>query len=209
LRGDTSAPAAAAKSVSKPFPPGAIALIVTYGLIGFGYSIPGTFLPLIARQLLQRPDIADAIWPLYGIAAVVVTIALPFLAARLRSGNRALLIGCLLAMMIGCGACLVSASIAGVLVAAILNGGVLMAVVLLTMREAHRIAPTHATLLMASLTSVFGLGQIVGPFCAGYAAHASGNFRGALLIAVAAFALGIVVTLSSLRNPRATSGAGE
>ena len=79
-----------------------------------------------------------------------------------------------------------------VVLAAVLNGGVLLPVVMLTVREAHRIAPARATALIAYLTASFGVGQILGPLLAGYVAAHTGDFRGALVAAEIALLFGCV-----------------
>ena len=53
------------------------------------------------------------------------------------------------------------------------------------MQEARDVAGTHATGLMAVLTSAFALGQIVGPVIVSYVVAASGSFSVALMIASA------------------------
>ena len=188
-------PAAASTPTTGPaLPPGALPLIIAYGLIGFSYAIPATFLPLIARQLLQVPVLADRLWPLYGVAAAVTTLVLPHIGLPPK-GNRPALGVCQLGMLIGILLCLSWPGVASVTIATLLLGSALMAVVMLTMREAHRIAVGSATALVAALTSAFGLGQIVGPVVAGYAAEHSGSFIGALWIAVAALLIGLVAAL--------------
>src|SRR3546814_1367396 len=43
------------------------ALITCYGLFGFGYILPATFLPAQARLLVQDPAIFGLAWPLFEI----------------------------------------------------------------------------------------------------------------------------------------------
>lgn len=183
-----------APTTSAALPAGALPLITAYGLIGFSYATPATFLPLIARQLLQEPALADRLWPLYGVAAAVTTLVLPHLGLSPRR-NRAALAVCQLGMLMGLMACVLAPSVASIALATLLQGSALMAVVMLTMREAHRLAVGSATALVAWLTSAFGLGQIIGPVVAGYAADHSGSFIGALLIAAGALLIGIVSAL--------------
>jgi MFS family permease len=56
------------------------------------------------------------------------------------------------------------------------------------MREAQHLAGRHAGWLMAALTSVYGVGQIVGPLLASYVVHVTGSFAWSLLIAAASLA---------------------
>jgi MFS family permease len=185
-------------------PAGAIGLIGAYGSVGFGYAIPATFLPLIARQTLHSALLADRLWPLYGVAVVAVTLVLPLVPLAAHR-NRLALAGCHASMIAGLLCCLWLHSPMGVALAAILNGGVLMPVVMYTMREAHRIAPTSSTVLTALLTAAFGAGQILGPLLAGYTAALTATFDGALVTAAVVLAAGGALVLLHYEH---TAGAG-
>src|SRR5690606_31246154 len=54
-------------------------LVLCYGLFGFGYILPATFLPAQARMLIDDPAVFGLAWPLFGIAAAISTL----LASRL------------------------------------------------------------------------------------------------------------------------------
>lgn len=184
---------------------GAPALIAMYGLAGFGYAIPATFMPVIARRLLHAPQLADALWPLYGAASALVTVALPHLSRRGGSHRRGLVF-CLLSMLAGTLVLLTTHNIAALVAAALLMGGPTLAIVMLTMREAHRIAGHNTAVLAAWLTSAFGVGQIAGPLLAGYAAELSGSFSAPLAVAAAALLAGAGAMLLPERR-RAALGA--
>lgn len=47
---------------------------VCYGLFGYGYIIPATFLPALARSYIDDPIMFGWIWPLFGTAAAVSTL---------------------------------------------------------------------------------------------------------------------------------------
>jgi Uncharacterised MFS-type transporter YbfB len=51
-----------------------IRLVLCYGTFGFGYIIPATFLPVMARQAVQDPWIFGWAWPVFGLAAAASTI---------------------------------------------------------------------------------------------------------------------------------------
>ena len=40
-----------------------------YGLFGYGYIIPATFLPALARQYVDNPAVFGWVWPVFGAAA--------------------------------------------------------------------------------------------------------------------------------------------
>lgn len=185
-----------------PAPPGAVvaasgpawSLLLAYGLLGFGYVIPATFLPLIADGQLHLPALREWFWPLYGVSTVALTLALPWLPARI--GNRAALAACCVAMALGVALCLAWPSVAGLLGATVLLGAPMMPTVMFVMRESRLLAPRDPTRLIAAMTVSIGIGQIVGPLVAAWLAHRQGNFEAPMLLAglafVAAFALALV-----------------
>ena len=49
-------------------------LVACYGAFGFGYIIPATFIPAVARSLVNDPAVFGWTWPLFGLAAAISTI---------------------------------------------------------------------------------------------------------------------------------------
>jgi MFS family permease len=181
---------AAAPPGRPPASPGAgrtadrVRLVLCYGAFGFGYIIPATFLPVMARQALRDPAIFGWAWPLFGAAAAASTLAAAGLSRCF--GDRRLWSLCHLVMALGVVLPLVWPGIVGILWAALLVGGTFMVITMTGMQEARRVAGGRATGLMAALTSSFAAGQIVGPLCVSYLARADGSFREALVIACVA-----------------------
>jgi hypothetical protein len=52
-----------------------IRLVLCYGAFGFGYIIPATFLPVMAKQVIRDPAVFGWSWPLFGAAAMGSTLA--------------------------------------------------------------------------------------------------------------------------------------
>src|SRR5438132_10604568 len=48
-----------------------VRLVLCYGAFGFGYIIPATFLPVMARQVVHDPSVFGWAWPVFGTAAAV------------------------------------------------------------------------------------------------------------------------------------------
>jgi len=132
----TSAQADAA-SPAQPMGP-AWALIAAYGLFGFGYVIPATFLPVIAGEHLHLPALREWFWPLYGAATVVLTLLLPRLLRHI--DNRSVLAGAFVAMIAGTTLILGWPSILGLALATVVTGSMLMPIPMGVMREAPRSA---------------------------------------------------------------------
>jgi len=179
-------------------------LAAMYGLLGFAYVVPATFLPLIAVEQLHQPALREWFWPLFGGATVVATLAVPWLPARI--DNRALLAACCAAMLAGILLCVAWPTIAGLCIGTVLIGSVTMPIVMLVMREARLLAPRDPTRLIATLTTVFSVGQIIGPIAAAWMAGRDHGFDLPMLVAasVTALALGFSLWRSPQRASRGT-----
>jgi hypothetical protein len=184
----TAGPAAARphKSWGRP----ARTLIVAYGLYGFGYIIPGTFLPVIARDLLGGAFAAGWFWPMFGAAAFAGTL----LAGRLADVYiRAALVACYFVEAMGVIIPVLVENAAGLALGSLLLGIAFVAITMLTLREARALAAathTDAAPLMGALTAAFGLGQLVGPPFAGYLVVWLGGFGPSLVVAALGLAAG-------------------
>jgi predicted MFS family arabinose efflux permease len=176
-----------------------LGLTLCYGAFGFGYIIPATFLPVMARQAIRDPAVFGLSWPLFGAAAVLSTL----LAGRIRRrvSNRRLWIASHLVMAVGVALPVINPGISATLLAALGVGGTFVVVTMLGMQEAREVAGAAATGLMAAMTSAFALGQVAGPLSASYLHGADGNFSAALLVACAALVISAAL-LASLSRPR-------
>ena len=159
----------------------AVRLVLCYGAFGFGYIIPATFVPLMAKQAVQDAAIFGWAWPLFGLTAAASTLIVAPLLRVL--GNRRLWILGALAMACGVAGPSVLPGVAGIALAAVLVGGTFMVITMAGMQEARRVAGLHAPVLMAAMTAAFAAGQIIGPLCASYVAGREGGFSVALVLA--------------------------
>jgi MFS family permease len=159
--------AAHARSTSHPdVPLGPYAgLVVCYGVLGFGYILPATFLPALAREVVDDPRLFGLAWPVFGIAAALSTIAI---ARRFGHLNRPRVwaIGHLL---MAAGVALPSLWLAPVTIAiaALLVGSTFMVVTMIGMQEARARAPDNPTALLGLMTAAFAIGQLAGPVLSG------------------------------------------
>jgi predicted MFS family arabinose efflux permease len=158
-----------------------IRLILCYGAFGFGYIIPATFLPVMARQVIQDPLVFGWSWPIFGAAAMISTLGTGLL-ARLITYRRLWLIGDFV-MAFGVGLPVVWPGIAATMLAALAVGGTFMVITMAGMQEAREVAGVRATGLMAAMTSAFGLGQIAGPIVVSYVVGTGRQVSASLLIA--------------------------
>jgi MFS family permease len=165
-------------------------LIVAYGLYGFGYIIPGTFMPVIARDLLGGAFASGWFWPMFGAAAFVGTLLLGRVAG---AGVHRALVACFFTEALGVIVPVISPNVIGLTLGSLLLGVAFVVITVLTLRlaRAHAAAAhTDAAPLMGALTASFGLGQLIGPPLAGYLVVWLGGFGPSLAVAAAALAAG-------------------
>jgi predicted MFS family arabinose efflux permease len=160
-------------------------LVICYGAYGFGYIIPATFLPVMAKEIVQDPMLFGWAWPVFGAAAVASTLV----ARRVRGSLRGVWAASHLVMAAGVVVPLVLPGLAGIIVAALCVGGTFVVITQVGIQEARAVAGAHARTLIAAMTSAFALGQILGPLAAAHWARATGGFAGALVLAAALLAV--------------------
>lgn len=162
-----SAPTDAAATPQPPVhrvaPREARRLVLCYGLFGLGYILPATYLPAQARMLLADPALFGWIWPLFGLAAMLSTLAAGLLArwSRRRSWAVAQVL-----MAIGVILPAVQPGLPALGLAALCVGGTFMLVTLFGLQEARACGGHDARRLMAAMTAAFATGQLAGPLIA-------------------------------------------
>jgi hypothetical protein len=136
-------------------------LTLCYGLFGFGYILPATYLPALARQMIDDPSVFGLVWPLFGAAAALSTL---FAGGAWVQSNRLRAWAACQALM-GFGALLPSFWLTpiGLALSALLIGGTFMVVTMLGMQEARLRNPDGAAAALGRLTAAFALGQFAGP----------------------------------------------
>jgi len=156
-------------------------LVICYGAFGFGYIIPSTFLPVMARQVIRDPLVFGWAWPLFGAAAAGSTL-IAAAAARFVGRPRLFVLSQLL-MAVGVALPVWWPGIEAIMASALLVGGTFMVITLIGMQEARALAGPDAAGLMAAMTTAFAAGQIAGPLCASYLVGITESLSGPLLLA--------------------------
>jgi predicted MFS family arabinose efflux permease len=159
-------------------------LVLCYGAFGFGYIIPATFLPVMAKQIVRDPAVFGWSWPVFGAAAMGSTLATTML--RTAVTNRRLWIACHLVMAFGVALPVFWSGIVPIMAAALFVGGTFVVITMTGMQEARGVAGARATGLMAALTSAFAVGQVAGPLSVSLVVSAGGTISAALVIACVA-----------------------
>lgn len=159
----------------------AVLLVFCFGASGFGYIIPATFLPAMAREIIPDPAIFGWAWPVFGLAAMASTL---FAAVLLRGfAPRRVWMICHLVMACGVVLPVFWNGLAAIMAAALCVGGTFMVITMLSIQEARAAAPGHVVQLTAVMTASFALGQILGPVAASVLLAAGLGFASGLLVA--------------------------
>lgn len=163
---------------------GLAALVVAYGLFGFGYVITATFLVTIVRASAPLQPLEPIVWIVVGVTAVP-SVALWTWAARRLGDARAFACACVLEAL-GVLASVLWVAPSGILLAASLLGGTFMGLTALGLIQARGLGHGDPRRTLAIMTAAFGLGQIVGPASAGVIYDLTGSLVAPSLAAGAA-----------------------
>lgn len=167
--------------------PEALRLVCCYGVCGFGYIIPATFLPVMAQSALSGSSAAGWSWPLFGLASAASTLTVAGLARRL--GDRRLWLLSQWVMAAGIVMPALSSQLLTIMATALCVGCTFMVITLAAMQEARKVAPSGSKALMAAMTAAFAAGQIIGPLTV-RAANGHADFSSGLTLAAAMLAIG-------------------
>jgi predicted MFS family arabinose efflux permease len=172
------------------------ALIVAYGLFGFGYVITATFLVQLVRTNAAIAPLEPYIWLLVGLSAAPSVSVWSIVWRRLGTGL-AFGLACLL-LAVGVLASVLWVAPAGAVLAAILLGNTTMGITVMGLVGARRLATGAASRIIGLMTASFGLGQIIGPIFAGWVHDLTGTFLlPSIAAAIAVIVAGILVWLFS------------
>jgi predicted MFS family arabinose efflux permease len=183
-----------------------VLIVLCYGVFGFGYIVPATFLPAMARSVVSDPAVFGWAWPVFGMAALASTL----MAGRLLSAVSSKMVWGTAHMIMAIGVALPIAwpGMGGILAASFFVGGTFMVATLAGLQEARRAASGNPVRLMAGMTAAFAAGQMLGPTVIGWLRHEQ---RGVpLSLSVAALALlltgsALLLSASIERRRRACS----
>jgi predicted MFS family arabinose efflux permease len=194
---DSGLPAAASAPASKAPRQGLTALVVAYGLVGFGYVITATFIVAIVRGSGALRPVEPFVWLVVGLSAAPSVALWTWIAGRYGIAH-AFAAGCLIEA-VGVAASVLSSSLIAVIAAAALLGGTFMGLTALGLAAARRLASGDPRRALAVMTASFGFGQTVGPSFAGFASDWTGSF---VLPSLAAASGLVVAAVLALRIDR-------
>ena len=168
-------------------------VLTAYGLFGFGYILPATFLPQIAKQWLSGQSYL-LIWPFFGLAAALSVVLSQGLQRRY---NNVSLLGVWrvsqIIMAVGTLLPALWQSLAGLMLSALMVGGTFMVVTMAGLQvAASQVTHYPKYNLSALMTASFAFGQLIGPLAA---LVSTGNNIWLALLPVSAIVLLIGVAL--------------
>jgi MFS family permease len=165
-----------------------------YMAFGYGYIIPATFLPALARSYIDDPATFGLIWPVFGAAAAVSTLV----SARLGRGLAPWQLWTRAQWVLAAGVLLpaLTINLATLLLSAVCVGGTFMVITMAGIREALRLGGAPASLAVGVMTAAFAIGQIAGPLTVSLLAGSGNAFTLASLIAVSGLVAGNCVLLA-------------
>lgn len=142
-------------------------VLTAYGLFGFGYILPATFLPQIAKQWLSGQSYL-LIWPFFGLAAALSVVLSQGL--QRRYNNFSLLGVWRVSQIIMAVGTLLPAlwqSLAGLMLSSLMVGGTFMVVTMAGLQvAASQVTHYPKYNLSALMTASFAFGQLIGPLTA-------------------------------------------
>ncbi|HEY3677871.1 MAG TPA: YbfB/YjiJ family MFS transporter [Bradyrhizobium sp.] len=178
-------------SASGPLSKRTLIVAACYSAFGYGYIIPATFLPSLARGYVNDPAVFGMVWPVFGLAAAISTVA----GARLlnRISAKQLWTGTQWVLIAGVLAPVLAVNVATLSIAALCVGGSFMVITLAGIKEAMRLGGAHAARAVGMMTAGFGIGQIAGPLIVALFAGTGGARVMPSLLAVLALVVSNVV----------------
>lgn len=174
-------------------------LLTSYGLEGIGYIITATFIVQMIGSIPELHHIANQSWILIGLAAAPSTYLWAQIAKKttikvslmLAFGMQAL--GILLPVIIP--------NPVSTLVGGALFGGTFMGITSLTITLAYQLKPKAQIQAIGELTTVYALGQIIGPIVAAYLQKSFDILAPSLFaVVILLFALLVLMTLKINRK---------
>lgn len=166
-------------------------LTAAYFCAGFGYVVSATFLVAVVERQPGLAGSGGAVWMMAGFTAIPACAVWDRIARRIGEVRSLMLayaaqIASILMPALG-------GSIAVAVLAAALYGATFIGIVGLTLALVGRRCPENPARAMARLTLSYGAAQVLAPALAGGIAEATGSYKGALFLAAAVMAAGMVL----------------
>ncbi|MDG0819554.1 YbfB/YjiJ family MFS transporter [Staphylococcus equorum] len=172
---------------------------IAYFCEGAGYIITGTFLVAIVKSIPEFVDYAALSWMFVGLGAIPSTILWSMMAEKLgysKATNLAFILQ-IIAVILP----VFSESITSLVISSILFGATFLGLTTLFMSKAQTLMfqSNSKINLVASLTVIYSLGQMIAPALSGVLIGESGNYNAALIFASIILCVGLLSSMYSYR----------
>lgn len=175
-------------------------LLISYGLEGIGYIITATFIVQMIKAMPELSHIANQSWVLIGLAAAPSTYLWAQIAKRINIKASLMLafgmqaLGILLPIILP--------NQLSTLAGGALFGGTFMGITSLSITLAYQLQPKAQMQAIGELTTIYALGQIIGPIVAAYL-QSRFNILAPSIFAVAVLMLALLVLMTLKINKKA------
>lgn len=175
-------------------------LLISYGLEGLGYIVTGTFIVAIAQHTPAFSGNPTSVWVLVGLAAIPSCVVWAYYGNKY--GYMLSLTILLIIQAVGIALPALSDTSISFYVGAILFGATFMGVTTLATAFARNKNPHGSARVFAIMTTVYALGQMVGPSIAGILTTETESYSWALLGASILVFIGALFLIPLVKNER-------
>jgi predicted MFS family arabinose efflux permease len=165
-------------------------LCVAYGIEGFAYIIPATFLVTMVDAAPGLARFSGFAWVVVGLVAAPAATMWAWIGRRI--GKDAAFVAALTVQALGLLATIAIPGIVGALLLAATLGSTFVGITSLASALGREMRPHATGVAIGILTVTYGIGQILGPLVAVRVSLATGGDRETLGLAAAMLGLGVV-----------------
>lgn len=172
---------------------------IAYFCEGAGYIITGTFLIAIVKSIPELADYAALSWMFVGLGAIPSTILWSMMANKL--GHAKAIYLAFILQIIAVVLPVFSGSMMSLVISSLFFGATFLGLTTLFMSKAQTLMFESASKinLVASLTVIYSLGQMIAPAFSGVLIGESGNYNAALIFAAVILCIGLLSSFYSYR----------
>nr|WP_232158676.1 YbfB/YjiJ family MFS transporter [Mammaliicoccus sciuri] len=170
---------------------------IAYLLEGAGYIVTGTFLVAIVESIPDLKEYAALSWMFVGMAAIPSCVLWSILGNKIGFIKSIYL--AFILQIIGVILPVFSHNIISLVISSCLFGGTFLGLTTLFMSRGQLMSAVSGRNLVALLTFIYSLGQVVAPYFAGILIGSSNNYNGALIFASSLLILALVAIFMSIR----------
>lgn len=178
-----------------------IPFALAYFCEGAGYIITGTFLVAIIKTIPQLSEYAALSWMFVGLGAIPATLLWSMISQRI--GLCAAVVMSFTLQIFAVLTPIFTVNAIAIALSSMVFGATFLGMTTMFMAKSHQITfETQGTNLVAIMTFIYSLGQMIAPYISGMLIEQTANYDAALILAASMLAVGILSTLFSKRYAR-------